>query len=57
MADNMEIDIIPANSFQGITEEYVDMWVRELKSFFPPTSKLKGTICYYSLGMFLDAYL
>lgn len=57
MADNMEIDIIPANSFQGITEEYVDMWVRELKSFFSPTSKLKGTICYYSLGMFLDAYL
>ncbi|XP_034754099.1 lutropin-choriogonadotropic hormone receptor [Etheostoma cragini] len=25
MADNMRIDIIPANSFQGITEEYVDM--------------------------------
>uniref|UniRef100_A0AAX7UN44 G-protein coupled receptors family 1 profile domain-containing protein n=1 Tax=Astatotilapia calliptera TaxID=8154 RepID=A0AAX7UN44_ASTCA len=23
MADNMEIDIIPANSFQGITEEYL----------------------------------
>uniref|UniRef100_A0A668TJJ3 G-protein coupled receptors family 1 profile domain-containing protein n=1 Tax=Oreochromis aureus TaxID=47969 RepID=A0A668TJJ3_OREAU len=34
MADNMEIDIIPANSFQ----------VRELKSFFFATSKLKGTI-------------
>nr|AGS55587.1 luteinizing hormone/choriogonadotropin receptor [Anoplopoma fimbria] len=25
MADNMMIDIIPANSFQGITEEYVEM--------------------------------
>uniref|UniRef100_A0A3Q3AZ49 Luteinizing hormone/choriogonadotropin receptor n=1 Tax=Kryptolebias marmoratus TaxID=37003 RepID=A0A3Q3AZ49_KRYMA len=25
MADNMMIDIIPANSFQGITKEYVDM--------------------------------
>ncbi|XP_053188960.1 lutropin-choriogonadotropic hormone receptor [Scomber japonicus] len=25
MADNMRIDTIPANSFQGITEEYVDM--------------------------------
>uniref|UniRef100_A0A3P9QIU0 Luteinizing hormone/choriogonadotropin receptor n=1 Tax=Poecilia reticulata TaxID=8081 RepID=A0A3P9QIU0_POERE len=25
MADNMRIDIIPANSFQGITKEYVDM--------------------------------
>ncbi|XP_062285866.1 lutropin-choriogonadotropic hormone receptor-like [Scomber scombrus] len=25
MADNMRIDSIPANSFQGITEEYVDM--------------------------------
>ncbi|KAM9345206.1 lutropin-choriogonadotropic hormone receptor-like [Symphorus nematophorus] len=25
MADNMRIDIIPANSFQGIAEEYVDM--------------------------------
>ncbi|XP_044071121.1 lutropin-choriogonadotropic hormone receptor-like [Siniperca chuatsi] len=25
MTDNMRIDIIPANSFQGITEEYVDM--------------------------------
>ncbi|XP_036979190.1 lutropin-choriogonadotropic hormone receptor-like isoform X2 [Acanthopagrus latus] len=25
MADNMRIDIIPANCFQGITEEYVDM--------------------------------
>ncbi|TKS85431.1 Lutropin-choriogonadotropic hormone receptor [Collichthys lucidus] len=25
MADNMRIDIIPANSFQGIAKEYVDM--------------------------------
>ncbi|KAM3606025.1 uncharacterized protein V6R79_009544 [Siganus canaliculatus] len=25
MADNMRIDTIPANSFQGITKEYVDM--------------------------------
>ncbi|XP_045926773.1 lutropin-choriogonadotropic hormone receptor-like isoform X1 [Micropterus dolomieu] len=25
MADNMRIDVIPANSFQGITEEYVEM--------------------------------
>uniref|UniRef100_UPI0037E97B61 lutropin-choriogonadotropic hormone receptor-like n=1 Tax=Semicossyphus pulcher TaxID=241346 RepID=UPI0037E97B61 len=25
MAENMRIDVIPANSFQGITEEYVDM--------------------------------
>ncbi|KAF7662356.1 hypothetical protein LDENG_00237700 [Lucifuga dentata] len=25
MADNIRIDTIPANSFQGITEEYVDM--------------------------------
>ncbi|KAF1375852.1 hypothetical protein PFLUV_G00224500 [Perca fluviatilis] len=25
MADNVRVDIIPANSFQGITEEYVDM--------------------------------
>ncbi|XP_028459536.1 LOW QUALITY PROTEIN: lutropin-choriogonadotropic hormone receptor [Perca flavescens] len=25
MADNVRLDIIPANSFQGITEEYVDM--------------------------------
>ncbi|XP_073337908.1 lutropin-choriogonadotropic hormone receptor-like [Pagrus major] len=25
MADNMRVDIIPANCFQGITEEYVDM--------------------------------
>ncbi|KAM4607261.1 lutropin-choriogonadotropic hormone receptor-like [Polymixia lowei] len=25
MADNMKIDIIPANSFQGMTEEYVHM--------------------------------
>uniref|UniRef100_A0A3B5B1B9 Thyrotropin receptor n=1 Tax=Stegastes partitus TaxID=144197 RepID=A0A3B5B1B9_9TELE len=25
MVDNMRIDIIPANSFRGITEEYVDM--------------------------------
>ncbi|KAM6916602.1 lutropin-choriogonadotropic hormone receptor [Xenentodon cancila] len=25
MADNMRIEIIPANSFQGITKEYVDM--------------------------------
>ncbi|KAM3863420.1 lutropin-choriogonadotropic hormone receptor [Diretmus argenteus] len=25
MADNMRIDMIPANSFQGMTEEYVDM--------------------------------
>ncbi|KAF7220066.1 lutropin-choriogonadotropic hormone receptor [Nothobranchius furzeri] len=25
MADNMRIDIIPANCFQGITKEYVDM--------------------------------
>ncbi|KAM9364409.1 lutropin-choriogonadotropic hormone receptor-like [Pholidichthys leucotaenia] len=25
IADNMKIDSIPANSFQGITEEYVDM--------------------------------
>lgn len=34
MADNMRIDIIPANSFQGITEEYVDMWVQEPNTFF-----------------------
>lgn len=26
IADNMKIKTIPANSFQGITEEYVDMW-------------------------------
>ncbi|XP_041644933.1 LOW QUALITY PROTEIN: lutropin-choriogonadotropic hormone receptor-like [Cheilinus undulatus] len=25
MAENMRIEVIPANSFQGITEEYVDM--------------------------------
>lgn len=25
MADNMRIDFIPANSFQGIAEEFVDM--------------------------------
>uniref|UniRef100_A0A667ZUC8 Thyrotropin receptor n=1 Tax=Myripristis murdjan TaxID=586833 RepID=A0A667ZUC8_9TELE len=37
MADNMRIDTVPANSFQGITEEYVDMNVvrnsfKEIKS-------------------------
>lgn len=40
MADNMRIDTIPANSFQGITEEYVDMWVQEPDSFLlPPYGK------------------
>lgn len=29
MADNMRINFIPANSFQGMTKEYIDMWVLE----------------------------
>lgn len=32
MTDNMRISFIPANSFQGMTEEYVDMWVLETHS-------------------------
>ncbi|XP_030604451.1 lutropin-choriogonadotropic hormone receptor [Archocentrus centrarchus] len=57
MADNMEIDIIPANSFQGITEEYVDMNLvrngfKEIKSHAFNGTKLNTLIlrdnCYLS---------
>uniref|UniRef100_A0AAQ6AAD6 Thyrotropin receptor n=1 Tax=Amphiprion ocellaris TaxID=80972 RepID=A0AAQ6AAD6_AMPOC len=47
--DNMMIDIIPANSFQGITEEYVDMNLarngfKEIKSHAFNGTKLKTLI-------------
>ncbi|XP_054885082.1 lutropin-choriogonadotropic hormone receptor-like [Poeciliopsis prolifica] len=49
MADNMRIDIIPANSFQGITKEYVDMNLvrngfKEIKSHAFNGTKLNNLI-------------
>uniref|UniRef100_UPI003AAA86DC lutropin-choriogonadotropic hormone receptor-like n=1 Tax=Centroberyx gerrardi TaxID=166262 RepID=UPI003AAA86DC len=49
MADNMRIDTIPANSFQGVTEEYIDMNLvrnsfREIKSHAFNGTKLNTLI-------------
>lgn len=44
MADNMQIDIIPANSFQGISKDYVDMWEHYLTA----------GVCHHLLRMFID---
>ncbi|XP_071337051.1 lutropin-choriogonadotropic hormone receptor-like isoform X2 [Trachinotus anak] len=49
MADNMRIDFIPANSFQGIAEEFVDMNLvrngfREIKSHAFNGTKLNALI-------------
>ncbi|XP_071383511.1 lutropin-choriogonadotropic hormone receptor-like [Centroberyx affinis] len=49
MADNMRIDTIPANCFQGVTEEYIDMNLvrnsfREIKSHAFNGTKLNTLI-------------
>ncbi|XP_069001034.1 lutropin-choriogonadotropic hormone receptor-like [Embiotoca jacksoni] len=49
MVDNLRIDIIPANSFQGITEEYVDMNLvrngfKEIKSHAFNGTKLNSLV-------------
>ncbi|TNN50371.1 Lutropin-choriogonadotropic hormone receptor [Liparis tanakae] len=42
MSDNMNIDIIPANCFRGITEEYVVMDVSSTALSSLPTTALRG---------------